>query len=84
MVNQAETPRPIEEEWVLDIRDQCEHQNVKVLFKHWGGKNKKRRLAGYFRVRIQRYAHCEIAGSDIIQNQRWEKGKNYFSNISKL
>lgn len=34
--------RPIEEQWVLDIRDQCEKQNVKFFFKQWGGKNKKK------------------------------------------
>ncbi len=34
--------RPIEEHWVLDIRDQCEDQNVKFFFKQWGGKNKKK------------------------------------------
>src|SRR5574343_6279 len=35
-------PRPIEVEWVVDIRDQCEDQNVKFFFKQWGGKNKKK------------------------------------------
>ncbi len=35
-------PRPIEEEWVVDIRDQCQEQNVKFFFKQWGGKNKKK------------------------------------------
>jgi len=36
------TPRPIEEEWVIDIKDQCEEQNVHFFFKQWGGKNKKK------------------------------------------
>lgn len=33
--------RPIQEEWVQDIRQQCEDQGVKFFFKQWGGKNKK-------------------------------------------
>jgi protein gp37 len=34
--------RPIREEWVLDIRDQCRHACVPFFFKQWGGVNKKR------------------------------------------
>ena len=37
-------PRDIEEEWVLDIKKQCEAKNVAFFFKQWGGMNKK--LAG--------------------------------------
>lgn len=33
--------RPIEENWVLDIRDQCAAANVAFFFKQWGGRNKK-------------------------------------------
>lgn len=33
--------RPIHEEWVQDIRLQCEAQGVAFFFKQWGGKNKK-------------------------------------------
>jgi protein gp37 len=33
--------RPIREEWVQDIRSQCENQGVAFFFKQWGGKNKK-------------------------------------------
>ena len=33
--------RPIEEEWVLDIKEQCEEQAVLFYFKQWGGRNKK-------------------------------------------
>lgn len=28
--------RPMKEEWVLDIQQQCEEQNVKFFFKQWG------------------------------------------------
>jgi protein gp37 len=35
--------RPIEKAWVVDIRDQCEAQNVAFFFKQWGGVNKGRR-----------------------------------------
>lgn len=34
--------RPLEEEWVLDIRDQCLAAHVPFFFKQWGGVNKKR------------------------------------------
>ena len=34
--------RPIEESWVVDIRDQCREARVPFFFKQWGGKNKKR------------------------------------------
>lgn len=41
--------RPIQKEWVLDIRDQCNNAQVPFFFKQWGGFNKKkngRKLAG--------------------------------------
>ena len=34
--------RPMEEKWVLDIRDQCVDSNVPFFFKQWGGFFKKR------------------------------------------
>jgi len=34
--------RPMREEWVLDIRDQCRRAGVGFYFKQWGGKNKKK------------------------------------------
>lgn len=36
------TPRPIKEEWIIDIRDQCMIANVAFYFKQWGGTNKKK------------------------------------------
>ena len=33
--------RPIEQDWVLDLRDQCIEKNVPFFFKQWGGTNKK-------------------------------------------
>jgi len=33
--------RPIKEEWVIDIKNQCGKNNVAFFFKQWGGKNKK-------------------------------------------
>ena len=35
-------PRPIQEEWILDIKDQCRMANVPFYFKQWGGTNKKK------------------------------------------
>jgi protein gp37 len=34
--------RPVKEEWVLDIRKQCEDFGVPFFFKQWGGFNKKK------------------------------------------
>lgn len=35
-------PRPMKEEWALDILDQCQSHNIKFFFKQWGGTNKKK------------------------------------------
>lgn len=34
-------PRPMNEDWVLDIQEQCERADVAFFFKQWGGRNKK-------------------------------------------
>ena len=34
--------RPMDEEWVIEIRDQCVDQGVPFFFKQWGGTNKKK------------------------------------------
>lgn len=34
--------RPMQESWVLSIRDQCEAAGVPFFFKQWGGTNKKK------------------------------------------
>jgi protein gp37 len=34
--------RPLEEEWVLDVRDQCLRKKVPFFFKQWGGVFKKK------------------------------------------
>lgn len=34
--------RPIKEEWVTDIRDQCRKAKTPFFFKQWGGVNKKK------------------------------------------
>lgn len=34
--------RPMQEQWVTDIRDQCIEANVPFFFKQWGGTNKKK------------------------------------------
>ena len=34
--------RPIEPEWVRNIRDECCSQHVPFFFKQWGGVNKKK------------------------------------------
>lgn len=34
--------RPVEEDWILEIRDQCRRARVAFFFKQWGGQNKKK------------------------------------------
>ncbi len=34
--------RPIKENWVIDIKNQCESASTAFFFKQWGGKNKKK------------------------------------------
>lgn len=34
--------RPMDEAWVVEIRDQCISQGVRFFFKQWGGVNKKK------------------------------------------
>ena len=34
--------RPLNPEWVIEIRDQCLSNNVSFFFKQWGGPNKKK------------------------------------------
>lgn len=35
-------PRPMNSEWVQDIKDQCKSSDVAFFFKQWGGTNKKK------------------------------------------
>ncbi|WP_375580128.1 phage Gp37/Gp68 family protein [Marivirga tractuosa] len=35
-------PRPMDTDWVTDIKDQCKKANVAFFFKQWGGTNKKK------------------------------------------
>lgn len=34
--------RPIEEDWIVNLRDQCQKARVPFFFKQWGGVNKKK------------------------------------------
>jgi protein gp37 len=34
-------PRPVNPDWVREIRDQCNQRKVAFFFKQWGGRNKK-------------------------------------------
>ena len=34
--------RPMDEEWILDIQQQCRKSNASLFFKQWGGVNKKK------------------------------------------
>jgi Bacteriophage protein gp37 len=34
--------RPMDREWVLDIREQCRRAKIPFFFKQWGGRNKKK------------------------------------------
>jgi protein gp37 len=47
--------RPISEDWVLNIRNQCHDAEVPFFFKQWGGRNKKK--AGKL---LQGEVYCEM------------------------
>jgi len=47
--------RPIKEEWVIDVKNQCERNQIPFFFKQWGGKNKK--AAGKL---LQGKIYCQI------------------------
>ena len=34
--------RPIDKDWVIDIKNQCQEDSTPFFFKQWGGKNKKK------------------------------------------
>ena len=34
--------REIKKEWVLEVKDKCEKDNIPFFFKQWGGVNKKK------------------------------------------
>ena len=34
--------RPMQPDWVCDVRDQCLDAGVPLFFKQWGGRNKKK------------------------------------------
>ena len=34
--------RPIKKEWVIEIKNICQSQNIPFFFKQWGGTNKKK------------------------------------------
>jgi protein gp37 len=36
------SPRPIKEEWVIDILEQCQSARIPFFFKQWGGRNKRK------------------------------------------
>jgi protein gp37 len=34
--------RPLNEDWVMDIKGKCQTSNIPFFFKQWGGVNKKK------------------------------------------
>jgi protein gp37 len=59
--------RPIKEDWVIDIKNQCQEENVPFFFKQWGGVNKKktgRKLEGRYWDEIPEKAE-QLHGIDI-------------------
>ena len=52
--------RPIQEEWVIDIRNQCEQNQIPFFFKQWGGKNKK--AAGKL---LEGRIYCQIPSTSL-------------------
>lgn len=55
--------RPVQESWVVDIKDQCEKNGVAFFFKQWGGMNKKangRELKGVIYNGMPAYKNANI------------------------
>ena len=55
--------RPVEESWVIDIKDQCEKNGVAFFFKQWGGMNKKangRELKGMIYNGMPEYKNANV------------------------
>lgn len=36
------SPRPMKQEWVIEIKERCLERNTAFFFKQWGGTNKKK------------------------------------------
>jgi protein gp37 len=53
--------RPLKEEWVIDVKNQCEGNSIPFFFKQWGGKNKK--AAGKL---LKGKIYCQIPSSEAI------------------
>ena len=47
--------RPMEEEWVISIRDQCREQRVPFFFKQWGGVQRRQKMAESSKGRTLRH-----------------------------
>lgn len=55
--------RPVEESWVIDIKNQCEKNGVAFFFKQWGGMNKKangRELKGVIYNGMPEYKNANV------------------------
>ncbi len=62
--------RPLEESWVLEIREQCQAAKVPFFFKQWGGKRKSRtgrELQGRTYDEIPRRVNRSVMGPAAIQ-----------------
>jgi protein gp37 len=59
--------RPMSEEWVLSVRDQCRDSDVPFFFKQWGGVRKSaagRKLEGKTYDEFPRRIHNPVLGAD--------------------
>ena len=71
--------RVMQKEWVLEIRDRCENENIDFFFKQWGGVNKKkagRLLDGkYYDAMPELFSNVLIAQNRVLlwrMVRRWE------------
>jgi protein gp37 len=58
--------RPIQSDWVIDLRDQCRRAQVPFFFKQWGGRNKKktgRMLQGRTWDQMPQGARADVCGT---------------------
>jgi len=58
--------RPMKEEWVLDIRDQCISAGVPFFFKQWGGINRKTNGCSLNGEKWDQMPEIKIPGEDLL------------------
>jgi protein gp37 len=62
-------PRPMKEEWVIDIKEQCKKSKTYFFFKQWGGTNKKKAGRELKGKEYNEMPPVESQGKEILTNK---------------